>query len=245
MGSNKVIALWGSPGSGATVTSLKIAQTLAKAKNNVILVLCDDAVPMIPLILPSCAENKSLGDLLVQPDLTEISVLKHCIPTGKTLSLLGYQKCENELTYGEYSPARAKNLISLLRGMVDYVLIDCFHEMLVNVMTAAALELSDVVLRITNADPKSLICLESQKPYLAEERFHYDRHINIINNILPSQDPQPYEDALGGKAYFLPHVETLSRQYYEFCLLEPLTGRNSKEYKSTIEKMVKEVITNE
>lgn len=247
VGINQVVAMWGSPGSGVTATSVKIALELAARKNNVILVLCDDVVPSVPLIAPAVSERKSLGNLLIQPKFSQISILEHCIPVTETLSLLGYQLGENEMTYGEYSPPRARKLISRLRDFADadYVIIDCFHQMLVNVMTAAALESADIVLRVINADPKSLICLKSQKPYLAEERFHYDRHISIINNLLPSQDSHPYKDYLGGKAFLLPHLDALKAQYDEARLLEPLKGREARSYNSVIQNIVKEVILNE
>ncbi|MVB10445.1 hypothetical protein CAFE_11340 [Caprobacter fermentans] len=245
MGSNPVIAAWGSPGSGTTVTALKVALELSARKSNVILVLCDDAVPGIPLIAPSFTENKSLGHLLSLPELTQISILEHCIPVENSLSLLGYQRGENELSYSEYTPTRAKDLFALIRNMADYIVIDCHHQMMVNDLTAAALESSEIVLQITNADPKSLICIKSQSPYLAEERFHYDRHVNIINNVLPLQDPAPYIDKLGGNAYLLPHVDELHRQFYESRLLEPIYGRGAKEYNGNLKKIIKEVILNE
>ena len=36
-----ILAVWGSPGSGKTVTAVKIAKHLAEKKQNVVLLLCD------------------------------------------------------------------------------------------------------------------------------------------------------------------------------------------------------------
>ena len=36
-----VVAVWGSPGSGKTITAVKIAKMLSARKKNVILLLCD------------------------------------------------------------------------------------------------------------------------------------------------------------------------------------------------------------
>jgi len=250
MPNNQVIALWGSPGAGTTVTAVKIARELANRKNNVVLVLCDDMTPTVPLIISSSRDKKSLGDLLTMPTINQIAIFQHLVPAGKTLSLLGYQEEENEITYGEYSADRASELISLLRGsagqvVADYIVIDCFHQPVVNVLTGAALEQADVVLRVTNADPKSLIYLKSQRQYLAEERFHYDQHINILNNILPTQDYNLYENACGGKAYLLPHLDALKTQFDQGCLLESLSGREARQYETVIQTICKEVIIGE
>ena len=48
--SGGILAVWGSPGSGKTVTAVKIAKMLSARKKNVILLLCDMAAPMLPCI---------------------------------------------------------------------------------------------------------------------------------------------------------------------------------------------------
>jgi len=48
--SGGVLAVWGSPGSGKTVTAVKIAKALSAKKKNVILLLCDMSAPMLPCI---------------------------------------------------------------------------------------------------------------------------------------------------------------------------------------------------
>lgn len=44
--SGGMLAVWGSPGSGKTVTAVKIAKMLSAKKKNVILLLCDMTAPM-------------------------------------------------------------------------------------------------------------------------------------------------------------------------------------------------------
>ena len=60
-----ILAVWGSPGSGKTVTAVKIAKHLASQKKNVILLLCDMTAPMLPCICPpsdlEC--DRSLGSV--------------------------------------------------------------------------------------------------------------------------------------------------------------------------------------
>lgn len=243
--SNKVVAVWGSPGSGCTVTSVKIARELANAKKNVILVLCDDVTPMVPLIYPDSDSSKSIGSLLEQPILSPIHIFQNLVPV-KNLSLLGYQSGDNEITYAEYNIDRARALIALLKKSADYVIIDCCHHLLASVLTAAALKDSDVVLRVVNADLKSLIYLKSQKYFLLKDaEFRFDQHISVINNMLPTQDYHPYQQEYGAKAYMLPHVTSLKVQYDEARLLESLPGRDAKLYEPVIKKITQEVIVNE
>ena len=42
-----ILAVWGSPGSGKTVTAVKLAKHLADRKKNVVLLLCDMTAPMM------------------------------------------------------------------------------------------------------------------------------------------------------------------------------------------------------
>ena len=51
--SGGILAVWGSPGSGKTVTAVKLAKALADKKRNVALVLCDMTAPMLPCICPA------------------------------------------------------------------------------------------------------------------------------------------------------------------------------------------------
>ena len=46
-----ILAVWGSPGCGKTVTAVKIAKHLASQKKNTVL-LCDMTAPMMPCICP-------------------------------------------------------------------------------------------------------------------------------------------------------------------------------------------------
>jgi cellulose biosynthesis protein BcsQ len=245
MADKKTTAVWGSPGGGATLTSIKIARELASREKNVVLVLSDNETPMVPIITPSVRNAKSIGNLLSLPTISPIDVYEHLIPTTKTISLLGYLKEENELTWPEYDEERAKELLEFLHDTADYVVIDCSHHLLTSTITAVALENADTALCVVNADPKSLSYIKSQQPILSNSKYKYDRQINIMNNIYESQDRQSYEGAFGGiTCYSLPHLPSLQAQYWEGRLLEPVTGREGKLYEPIIKTIVEEEIVN-
>ena len=44
--SGGILAVWGSPGSGKSITAVKLAKALADRKKNVVLLLCDMTAPM-------------------------------------------------------------------------------------------------------------------------------------------------------------------------------------------------------
>lgn len=245
MGSNIMLAVWGSTSSGKTTTSIKIAKELAAGKQNVIVVLCDDETPAIPLLLPHAVDYSSLGELLSQPTITQLDLLKHCIPFGNNpyISLLGYKLGDNEVSYPEYSVKRAKELLDLLRRTADYIIIDCSHHLLSNVLTAAALESADKVIKVVNADLKSSVYVNSQKMLLQGPQFNYDKQINVFNNVLPIQNVSPFKEAIGGASFILPHLDSLKEQYDSGLLLDSLFGRDVKKYEPVIKELVKEVFS--
>lgn len=61
---NQILAVWGSPGSGKTTVSVKLAAKLAAQRRDVALLLCDMNTPMLPCICPpgDIEEEHSLGE---------------------------------------------------------------------------------------------------------------------------------------------------------------------------------------
>ncbi len=84
-----VLAVWGSPGCGKTVTAVKIAKHLASQKKNVALLLCDMTAPMLPCICPASEleGDKSLGSIFAAQRIS-VNLIKHNLTTHKKLSYL-------------------------------------------------------------------------------------------------------------------------------------------------------------
>ena len=115
-----VLAVWGSPGCGKTVTAVKIAKHLASQKKNVALLLCDMTAPMMPCICPpselEC--DKSLGSIFAAQRIS-VNLIKHNLTTHKKLSyltMLGLRKGENEYTYAACTKQQAEELIRCVPG---------------------------------------------------------------------------------------------------------------------------------
>ena len=112
-----VLAVWGSPSSGKTVVSVKLAEHLAKKKRNVILILADMITPPLPyLCAPSDIEQeRSLGSILAASHVTENLIKKNCMFYRKNdyLSMVGMLKGENVFTYPPYEKEQAAELLQL------------------------------------------------------------------------------------------------------------------------------------
>ena len=119
-----ILAVWGSPGCGKTVTAVKIAKNLAAQKKNTVLLLCDMTAPMMPCICPpsELEVDKSLGSIFAAQHIS-VNLIKHNLTTLKRLphlTMLGLRKKENEYTYAPCTKQQAEELIRGLREIVPY-----------------------------------------------------------------------------------------------------------------------------
>lgn len=110
-----VLAVWGSPASGKTVVSVKLAEYLARKKHNVLLIFADMTTPPLLCICASTdlEGEKSLGSILAATHVTENLIKKNCMFYKKNdyLSMVGMLKGENVFTYPPYEQTQAAELI--------------------------------------------------------------------------------------------------------------------------------------
>lgn len=240
-----ILAIWGSPGSGKTVTAVKIAKLLADQKRNVVLLLCDMTAPMLPCICPpselSC--ERSLGSVLAAAHVSE-PLIKHNLVTLKRhsrLTLLGMKKGENEYSYPPYSEVQARELLQGLREIAPFVVVDCGSYIANDILSAVALMEADSVLRLAGADLKSVSYLSSQLPLLRDSKWDADKQYKVASNVKPQQAGEQIGQALGSVAFTLTHSQELEEQYLAGNLLADLSLKDSRQYRKEIEKISKEV----
>ncbi len=240
----QMLAVWGSPGAGKTVTAVKLAAELAKRKKNVVLVFTDLTAPSLPAV---AAEGKlpevSVGDLLSAPGMTQERVLKTCVPCEKHpyISFLGYKAGENVFTYAEYSKEKAVDMLVLLRHIADYVIVDCTSVLTGNVLATAALEVADDVLRMCGCDLKAISYFASYLPLIEHRKFKPEQHIRALSNTRPYPGGMEYENSFGGVKYRLPYLPIVEEQAATLKLLEPLSGKEAKSYEPVIAAIAAEV----
>ena len=240
-----VLAVWGSPGSGKTTVAVKIAKHLADKRRNVALMLCDMTAPMLPCVCPASELEceRSLGSILAAAHVSE-NLVKNNLVTHKRISyltLLGMQKGENEYTYPPYSEVQARELTDCLRDIAPYVVIDCSSYIANDILSAVALMEADSVLRLANADLKSVSYLSSQLPLLKDAKWDADKQYKTASNIKPQQAGEQIGQALGNVAFTLPHSAELEAQYLTGNLLADLSLKDSRTFRKEIEKITKEV----
>ena len=240
-----ILAVWGSPGSGKTVTAVKIAKYLAEKKQNVVLLLCDMTAPMLPRICaPSELEcEHSLGSVLAATHVTQ-PLIKHNLVTLKRnsyLTILGMKKGENEYTYPPYSEVQAKELLHELREAAPFVVVDCGSYIANDILSAVALMEADSVLRLANADLKSISYLSSQLPLLRDSKWDADKQYKVAANVKPQQAGGQIGQAVGSVAFTLNHSQELEEQYLAGTLLADLSLKDSRQFRKENEKSAREV----
>ena len=240
-----VLAVWGRPGSGQTTVAVKLAKYLADRKRNVSLLLCDMTAPMLPCICPpgDLESEHSLGSVLAATHVTQNLVRQNCVVHKHLdyLMILGMQKGENEYTYPPYNAKQATELITCLREMAPYVIIDCGSYIANDILSAIALMESDAVLRLVNCDLKSISYLSSQLPLLRNNKWDADKQYKVASNIKPNEASEHVEQVLGSVTFKLPYCAELAAQSLAGDLLADLSLRESKGFRKAIEAISREV----
>lgn len=238
--SGGVLAVWGSPGSGKTVTAVKIAQHLAQKQKNVALLLCDMTAPMLPCICPKTDLDcdRSLGSVFAAQHITANLVKSNLVPHKRLshLAVLGLRKGENEYTYSSCTKEQAEELVESLREIAPYVVVDCSSYIANDILSAVSLMQADGVLQLANCDLKSVSYLSSQLPLLSELRKSDENLYKIAANVKPEQAAEQL-----GAVFTLPHSRELEEQYLSGRLLDDLSLKDSRAFRKEIEKICKEV----
>ena len=239
----QLLAVWGSSNSGKTVTAIKLAKALSNRKKNVMLILCDDICPVLPTVYKSKDTVEiSLGEVLSAPNISQEVILRNCVTLDKNqyLSVLGYKAGENPFSYAEYNKERAIDLFVLLRHIVDYVVIDCSSILTENIISTAALEVADEVLRLGSCDLKSISYFKSILPLISDSKFDAEKHLKVLSHVRQFQNSEEYRNAFSGVSYSLPYVRSLEEQCETLALFEDLTDKGATGYEAAIKEIIKE-----
>lgn len=240
-----ILCVWGSPSSGKSILSAKVAKYLADRRKDTILVLCDTSAPMLPCLLPpqELDVEKSMGAILsaphVEPNLVENHMMT--LKNNPHLSIIGMLKGENEYTYAPYSRVQAEELLDCLREIAPYVIVDCSSYIANDVLSAVSLMDCDSVIRLVNCDLKSISYLSSQLPLLENSGFDMEKQYKVAGNVKPQQGTNQMVGALGSLSFQIPYSEEVEQQYLSGSLLSELTLKGSRGFRNEVKKIVNEV----
>lgn len=241
MQKNKIIAVWGSPNSGKTTLSIKIAQELALRKKNVIIVFCDSITPVISTVLPFFeVKDQSLGELLSVAQITQDGILEKCISLkdNKYLAVMSYLHGETERTHAKYSKERIIDFFILLRHLADHIIIDCSSIITKDILSRTALELSDSIIRLTTQDLKAISYFDACLPLLSERKFKVDQHYKVVSNVNGEANKDIMSQNNWDIKHVLPFISEINNQWSEARLFESLMEKKSKAYDHEIKQIV-------
>lgn len=248
MNNKPLIALWGSPGSGKTVTTIKLAQAFATKRKNVLILFCDALCPSISTIVPQAAsQQKSLGELMSLPSLTQEDLLRYALPLEGSpyIGLIGYKQGDTAFSYASYERERGVDLLTLARHSADVVLVDCASYLSADPLSTIALEMADTVFRLHTCDLKSLMFYSSYLPLLTDARFRRLPHVHVLSNVKPGQDSREYSQVFGDMKVTLPYLSAIEQQVFAARLLDSLSSKGAAAYESSIQQMMAFVLPDE
>ena len=242
---NQVLAVWGSPSSGKTIMSVKLARYIASQKKNVILVLADMSAPPLPYVCPSTdlESELSLGNILgaahVDGNLVKQNAILH--KKNEYLTMFAMLKGENAFSYAPYTETQVREFIHALRQLADYIIIDCTSNITNDVLSAVSLIESDAVLRLVSCDLKSISYLNSQLPLLLDNKFNANKQCKAASNVSSFQADDEIEQIVGGVNFKIPHSDEVYKQFLAGNLFGGLTEKDSKDFRKAVSKIANEV----
>lgn len=247
--SSKLICFWGSPGSGKTICSLAVAAKLAAMKKNVYIVNCDKVVPMLKVYVPSAELNAkhSIGSVLLSNNYNDEVLSSKMInhPDSEYLFFLGLAPCDTYITYPDFERSSILKLINKLLSNSDYVIVDGVSNPLNDIMTMTCLEIADNTVQTMTPDPKGLVFTNSYKKLFQEDKFKFDTHIKVLNNIKEISPMTEIIQVSGNYDFYIPYSYEAESKYIGGELIQKLNRTSGLDFEMEIKELTERLITNE
>lgn len=243
---SKIIAVWGSAGSGKSMFCCILAKALTQDKKKAIIINADLSTPMLPVWLPNqiIETGTSVGQVLSSTDIdtslvaSKVTVLK----SYPFIGVMGFTAGENPLSYPEIKYDTVRSLVANAAKLVDFVLLDCSSNM-TNFFTPAAIESADTVVRILTPDLKGVNYLKAHQPLLTDARFKYHEHLTFAGMARPFHAIEEMGHIIGGFDGLLPYGKEIDRCAAEGNMFGAISFCNPK-YTASLKKVL-EVVRHE
>lgn len=240
----KVIAVWGSPGAGKTVTAAALAWRYGgQRKLRTALVFCGSLAPMLPCAAEDAEiiRRRSLGSICAARTVTrELAWENRCLLRGvDTIALYGFLRGEHAGNYPPLGARQAAELIGALRGLYEVVVLDCASDAGNEPLTEAALREADEVVRLMSCELKSLSFYASETVRLEERGIGTKRFLRVVSNV---KDRERAERMYRRAAFWLPYAEEVEQANLAGDLLRDMERKGSREYVQAIGRLAEELI---
>jgi len=231
----KMIAVWGTPNSGKTAFSMKLAEHLyltgRRKQVKVVVVFTDVTTPTMPVIFPLYRSDDiySLGDLLAKTTITADDIFSYTtlIKGKENFGVIGYRETENRHSHPEYTKEKAQSFLRILVSNTDYTIVDCMTNPDDSVLSETALEEANRSVKLVTPDLKCLSYSMSQNKHLFARGYMPPTQISVINTpvqafSMPVSDVRSH---LGKIDFTLPFSTALAEQSLEGTMSEELRDR--------------------
>ena len=239
----KIIAVIGSPGSGKTTVTLKLAQELycATTSGAVIYLSPSLKVPALGVLFPNYTPDSifSLGTMFDKTDIYEEDVLNHLV-TVKAMNnfgCLGYKAGENKYDFATLTEDKVNALFEVLHKMAGYVFVDCTDEEN-DLISQIALRNAHEVIMVLSPDLKSMVYLASNEELFGNNAERAMRILNVNENELYS----PVDDVrtnVKNISYILPYSKQIRGQRLDGLLYE---RAKDKKYRTELSKIINKIM---
>lgn len=238
---SKMIAVCGSPGSGKSTASLKIAQELYYEKKGTILFLSPDInIPAMAYIFPHSKDSDlfSIGKALDKTSIFKEDVMKQIVSVKTMLNFgfLGYKASENKFSYPRPTEDKVLALFRAMKEIADYSVIDCTSDP-DDLISRMAMTEADSVVQMITPDIKCMGYYSSQADIFNSVA---DRSIKVLcicdrDLYLPTDEVKAHFKNID---YTLPYSRPLKQQVITGTLSERLADRKYREQIAEIAKKV-------
>lgn len=239
----KLIAFYGSPGSGKTTVALKTAmETYMQTKDEVVAFLSPDmTVPSIALLFPNYAPDEvvSLSEIFDNTAITSELLLKNAVTVKsmKDFFALGFKAGENRFSFPTPTPEKINSLFSALSDVAGYIFVDCTNDE-TDEISKKALAMADIAVRVITPDLKGMTWYSSNKN---SDRTEGENLFNVIN-VTEKELYLPIEDVctkLHSVTAVLPYSKALKQQMLDGRMYDRL---NDRAYTKKLQSLVNKIL---
>lgn len=247
----KMIAVWGSGGSGKKLLSLGLATKLAAHKKNVVVINTDASTPALPVFLPTqqISAEGSIGRLL-SSSFQSYNALKgyiHIHPQSNHIGFMGMTSGETPITYKSFARDKMMTLLKVLNDSpFDYIVFACMSNPVYAPLTQLALQTAEYPVRMITPDVRGMEFEKSQTGWMRNaENFRIEEQIRVIN---PVHTFSPLDNVItvsGPADYVLPFSGEVYGKSIAGQLIEGLKDKHGIIFENGIKELAERILSDE